>query len=64
MSGIFLEDWIRGMNLWNPSEHQASIVMKTFVVFTGIIIVALVAVVEKLGMVVQVSFHVFIKGGH
>jgi len=56
MSAVFLEDWIRGCNIWNPTEHQASWTMKIFVVVMGVLTVALVSVVEKLGMVVQVGY--------
>jgi len=55
MSAVVLEDWIRGCNLWDPTAHQASVIMKIIVVMFGGLTVALVFVAEKLGMVLQVG---------
>jgi len=58
MSAVFVEDWIRGCNLANPTENQASWIMKAVVVVMGVFTVALIYVIGKLGMVFQVG-HIY-----
>jgi len=55
LSGVFVEDLIRGHTKWNPSEHEATWIMRIFVVVTGMLCVALVFVVAQLGTLFQVT---------
>ena len=54
MSAVILEDWVRGYGGYELSERHAAWLMRGVVVVLGCITVALVFVVEHLGMVMQV----------
>jgi len=63
VSAVFVQDWIRGWNLSSLTENQASWTMKIVVIIMGVLTVALVFVVENLGMVFQVghsNIHFFL----
>ncbi|KAE8748832.1 hypothetical protein FOCC_FOCC004426 [Frankliniella occidentalis] len=55
MSAVIIEDWVRGFGGYEPSERHAAWIMRGVVVVLGVITVGLVFVVEKLGMVMQLS---------
>ncbi|KAJ1521989.1 hypothetical protein ONE63_002312 [Megalurothrips usitatus] len=55
MAAVVLEDWVRGYGGYEPSERHASWIMRGVVVVFGLIALALVFVVQHLGMVVQLA---------
>lgn len=61
VSGTIYEDFIVKMMNVRVSEFKASIIMKCTVVVVGFVCVGLVTVVEKLGGILQVRFHVYLS---
>ena len=55
LAAIFLEDFLKPYVSQPLTEKQTAIFMRSVVVVLGVICVALVFVVEKLGMVLQLS---------
>ncbi|XP_034257024.1 sodium-coupled monocarboxylate transporter 1-like [Thrips palmi] len=55
MSAVVLEDWVRGYGGYEPNERSAAWIMRGVVVVFGVITVALVFVVENLGMILQMA---------
>lgn len=55
VSGTIYEDFVVKMFHVKFSESTASIIMKCIVIVTGVICVALVFIIEKLGGILQVS---------
>ncbi|XP_055374973.1 sodium-coupled monocarboxylate transporter 1 isoform X1 [Condylostylus longicornis] len=55
LTAVFLEDFVKPYRKTPLTERQTEIFMKTAVVLCGIVCVALVFVVERLGMVLQLS---------
>lgn len=54
-AGVLLEDILRGTFKLNPNERVAGIFVKTSIFFLGVIAMALVFVVEKLGGILSVA---------
>ncbi|KAK3927999.1 Sodium-coupled monocarboxylate transporter 2 [Frankliniella fusca] len=55
LSAVVLEDWVRGYWGYEPDERHSAWIMRGVVVTGGVITVGLVFIVEKLGMVMQMS---------
>lgn len=62
MSGVILQDFIRPCWGKRPlSEWAASTTMKVIVVLIGMLCVAMVLVVDKLGAIIQVSAVIWLN---
>ena len=57
ISATLLEDFIRPHLKTEISEKQANFIMKASEVTFGVICIAMIFIVEKLGLLVQVTHH-------